>query len=605
MDAREARLAAVRQLARSRGSASATTSLASPAPAQRSAPPPTSPLPPRVEAEAPAPAVTEPEEAFTAQRDLVQSRAPSPAADGRADAVRKLAASRSRSPPSIAAPQPQPPPQPQPEPEPEPEPKRESAAPPPIVVGTVSARRATSASISASSTIDHGALSKDGERYADVASGETHLALIDSNGRVLTTAFGSRARVTAFGRRPESYGELGCGRPLWSHRKREQTRATFQQYDTDGDGEISKQELRSMLEDLDMRVGEEYLTMALQQFDTDQSGMIEFDEFEKLFSFLKKDGMIAPQPVVGPLRERQVVQVACGDQHTAAVVDDGTLWTFGRGGGRLGLKSPANTFEPTQVCGELDGEFVVSASCGEQHTAVRTRSGALYTFGRGSDGQLGHGDGISCMMPKRVGGALSAERVTRVSCGMNHVAVVVADGRMFTFGRGGGRLGHAMMDNILIPTLVEALLSAVVREVACGAMHTAVVCDDGALYTFGRGSEGQLGHGGRAARALLPTRVDTGALQGVAVVGVDCGDQHTAVVTLDGHLVTFGLGEPLPTRAPLPEAAPEGSSSSSSRGHGLSKFGCGRSFTAMLRNDGHLFTVGHTPSSDSAETQKE
>ena len=416
--------------------------------------------------------------------------------------------------------------------------------------------------------------------------------MIDSRGRLHTTAFGTRDRVTAFGRRPETYGELGCGRPMWSHRQRELTREKFQKYDLDGDGEISAQELRSMLEDLHMRVGDDYLTMALQHFDTDQSGFIEFDEFEKLFSFLKNDGVIAPKPVVGPLSGRQVVQVACGEQHTAAVADDGTLWTFGRGGGRLGLQSLANTFEPTQVGGELGAEHVVSASCGEQHTAVRTRSGALYTFGRGSDGQLGHGDGVSCMQPKRVGGALAGERVTRVSCGMSHVAVVVADGQLFTFGRGGGRLGHAKMDNILAPKLVDALSSVVVREVACGAMHTAVVCEDGALYTFGRGSEGQLGHGGGGgqSRALLPTRVDTGDLTGAAVVGVDCGDQHTTVVTLDGHLVTFGLGKHTPARVVLAEA-PAGS-----RGDGVSKFSSGRTFTAVLRDDGHLFTVGHTPS---------
>ena len=45
----------------------------------------------------------------------------------------------------------------------------------------------------------------------------------------------------------------------------------------------------------------------------------------------------------------------------------------------------------------------------------------------------------------------------------------------------------------LEPLLVNGLLGSVVREVACGSMHTAVVCDDGTLHTFGRGSEGQLG----------------------------------------------------------------------------------------------------------------
>lgn len=603
MEEREARLAAVRRLAQSRGQ-SRSSSVASPAPL-RDMVPPASPVAnlrqpgPEVASQVP----LEIAAGSDAGAPLALSPAASLHARTRSDAVRQLAASRSRSPPPVIAPQLQPAPEPEPEPEPDVQMAEKTVvevASPPIDVTKASARRATSASLSSSSTIDHGTLSKDGPRYAHVAAGEAHLAMIDSRGRLYTTAFGTRDRVTAFGRRPETYGELGCGRPMWSHRKRELTREKFQKYDSDGDGEISKQELRSMLADLDMRVGEDYLTMALQHFDTDQSGFIEFDEFEKLFSFLKTDGVIAPQPVVGPLSSRQVVQVACGAQHTAAVADDGTLWTFGRGGGRLGLKSLANTFEPCQVGGDLVGEHVVSASCGEQHTAVRTQGGTLYTFGRGSDGQLGHGDGISCMQPKQVGGALAGKRITRVACGSGHVAVVVADGRLFTFGRGGGRLGHAGMDNVLSPKVVDALSSVVVREVACGAMHTAVVCENGALYTFGRGSEGQLGHGigcGRgSSRALLPTRVDTGDLKGSAVVGVDCGDQHTAAVTLDSHLVTFGLGNHVPTRVVLAEEAPAGS-----RGDGISRFSCGQAFTAVLRNDGHLFTVGHTPNTEGSK----
>ena len=594
-------MAAVRKLAQSRGASRSASAATSPAVARTTAPP-ASP----VVAIAP-----EPELAVQHTRSL---------------AVRQLAAARSV--PEGVPPVPHPHPQPVPEPEPEPEPELASMPAAPaaepgqrrgasaakaildpegaaeddrraaLLWGAASARRTTSASISTTATIDHGAMPSVEERYSDVASGETHLALIDSTGRLFTTAFGSRARVTAFGRRPETYGELGTGRQIWSHRKREQTLETFKRYDTDGDGEISRAELRSMLGDMDMRVDEDYLSMALQQFDTDQSGILEFDEFEKLLSFLRKDGVIAPQLVSGPLgRERRVVQVACGDQHTAAVADNGTLWTFGRGGGRLGLESPANAFEPRLVQGDLKDEFVVSASCGELHTAIRTRGGAVFTFGRGSDGQLGHGDGITRMLPAEVEGALKGERAIRVQCGMCHVAVVVEDGRLFTFGRGGGRLGHTTMDNVLEPTVVEALLSAVVREVACGAMHTAVVCDDGALYTFGRGSEGQLGHAG-ASRALLPTKVTGGALREAAVVGVDCGEQHTAAVTLEGHLVSFGLGDPVPTRATLPDS-PDGS-----RGHGLAKFGCGRSFTAMLRNDGHLFTIGHTPREEAARLDR-
>ena len=41
----------------------------------------------------------------------------------------------------------------------------------------------------------------------------------------------------------------------------------------------------------------------------------------------------------------------------------------------------------------------------------------------------------------------------------------------------------------------RALCGAHVEAVACGARHTAAVSFDGELYTFGSGKQGQLGHG--------------------------------------------------------------------------------------------------------------
>jgi alpha-tubulin suppressor-like RCC1 family protein len=48
-----------------------------------------------------------------------------------------------------------------------------------------------------------------------------------------------------------------------------------------------------------------------------------------------------------------------------------------------------------------------------------------------------------------------------------------------------GRLGHGTERNCHTPRLVESLLGKRPRQVACGGFHTAVVTDDGRMYTFG------------------------------------------------------------------------------------------------------------------------
>lgn len=45
------------------------------------------------------------------------------------------------------------------------------------------------------------------------------------------------------------------------------------------------------------------------------------------------------------------------------------------------------------------------------------------------------------------------------------------------------------------PTLVTALEGKNVVNIAAGSNHSAAVTDEGALYTWGKGSYGRLGHG--------------------------------------------------------------------------------------------------------------
>lgn len=167
-------------------------------------------------------------------------------------------------------------------------------------------------SVMTTTTIDHGRSSC--KSYVAVASGECHMALLDSGGQLLTTAFGLRDRMTMFGRRPETYGELGHGKVMWSHQRREETRLAFHRFDVDNDGCLVKDELRLLIDSLGLCVSDEYLDTALRNFDVDHSGSIEFAEFEKLFEFLKREGAIAPRTVQGALQGLRVVQVSCGDQ---------------------------------------------------------------------------------------------------------------------------------------------------------------------------------------------------------------------------------------------------------------------------------------------------
>lgn len=47
----------------------------------------------------------------------------------------------------------------------------------------------------------------------------------------------------------------------------------------------------------------------------------------------------------------------------------------------------------------LNDEFIVQIRCGELHSASLSKDGVLYTWGLGSDGRLGHGNTLTYDKP--------------------------------------------------------------------------------------------------------------------------------------------------------------------------------------------------------------
>lgn len=107
-------------------------------------------------------------------------------------------------------------------------------------------------------------------------------------------------------------------------------------------------------------------------------------------------------------------------------------------------------------------------------------------------------DTTACVVstPSLVGGLLGVS-VKQICCGGQHAAVLSAEGKVFTWGRGGfGRLGHGSTDSDANPRVVQGRLKdRVCAQVACGFAYTAAVTSDGALYTWGAGENGRLGLG--------------------------------------------------------------------------------------------------------------
>ena len=269
------------------------------------------------------------------------------------------------------------------------------------------------------------------------------------------------------------------------------------------------------------------------------------------------DRVSAAQPVELPT-SLSAIAVACGGLHTVAVTDHGHLYTWGHAAkGQTGLSThqpitrphllPSSMWDgraelerrvPITVSAEEEGgrSFVVqgrrfsplqvaSVSCGQYHTALATTEGEVYAWGSNSDGQLGQGDTEDRRIPHAVPAEYGA-LVVQVACGGRHTLALCADGRAWGWGCNGHKQAGARGGSPLRPLMVSLLSSTRLVQVACGGAHSAAVTADGALITWGKNQNGQLGHG-KASPSEEPQAVKALPHR---VAWVACGGAHSAAM---------------------------------------------------------------------------
>ncbi len=185
---------------------------------------------------------------------------------------------------------------------------------------------------------------------------------------------------------------------------------------------------------------------------------------------------------------------------------------------------------------------VASISCGNYHTAACTTDGQLYAWGANGDGQLGLDDFDDRLFPHKVLLAHTS-RPLQVACGGRHTVVLGERSEVWSCGCNlHGQLGHgADFGTEPLKRLIEvdALSEERVVLIACGGAHSAGVCDDGSLYTWGKNHNGQLGHGTVEAE-LEPRKVDALSTR---VAWVACGGSHTAALVRLSESSLMGEGE--------------------------------------------------------------
>lgn len=232
-------------------------------------------------------------------------------------------------------------------------------------------------------------------------------------------------------------------------------------------------------------------------------------------------------------------QLGATYSHTCAVDETHALYCWGANEeGQIGQDDPfpgkgVDRPSPTRVGSDNDW---ILADGGQGHTCGIRSPGALWCWGRNSEGELGLGPGVpgQLRVPQHTGTAIDWIDIRlgqASSCGLR------APGTLWCWG--GNIAGETGQGDLMVreaPTQVGAFQDWTV--ITLDTFHACGVRTDGSLYCWGRNDEGQLGLGDNMAR-LTPTRVGTDS----DWVSVAAGRFHTCALKRDRSVLCTGRND--------------------------------------------------------------
>jgi hypothetical protein len=268
---------------------------------------------------------------------------------------------------------------------------------------------------------------------------------------------------------------------------------------------------------------------------------------------------LALGPAIGPTANphlTDVVSVACAGARTLALTRSGAVYSWGHCPlGSLGHGAGVERAARPRLVEALAGIRIVALAAGEQSSAAVSDEGDVYTWGWGGsywkgNGGLGHGDSVSQPRPALVEALADARvRVTAVAVGRRFMLARAADGAVYSWGCGEyGRCGNGAREQLL-PQRVELLAGKAVAQVAAGAAHALALTERGEVWVWGKNDAGQLGLGGSVLMDLntmeeypLLLEADSDAAPGFsgAVAAIAAGANHSLALTRAGAVFQWG-----------------------------------------------------------------
>jgi len=204
-----------------------------------------------------------------------------------------------------------------------------------------------------------------------------------------------------------------------------------------------------------------------------------------------------------PLISSNNCNVSASAGITAILSQTGKLYTFGLNDkGQCGKRTNIYKHIWKPLLLKMNQEYcIITVSLGLQHGLLLDEKGNVFSWGNGTRGQLGVKYTENVLNPKQQNCSLfqvtdfitecihgkrrildnNDKKVTHISAGWNHNAVITANNQVWIWGKNVNSTG-----DVFTPIPVQGLPSLLkIINVSCGSHQTAILMEDGSVYGLG------------------------------------------------------------------------------------------------------------------------